>query len=217
MTDYKRQTDIFNPADFSDRHVTIIGLGNIGSHSALALARMGIKNFTIIDFDEVEVHNLASQAYPYIEVGNPKTSSLMVEMRRCNPDVQVEIINEPFQKADVSKLDIVVCAVDSMDTRYEIVELIRERNPFVIDGRMGGGQIEVHAQFAEAWEATLTRDADTDPCSARYISYTSYIIAGAIANTLKRHLLGQRLAKRLLMHVDTWEIITEFYEQANAD
>lgn len=209
---YKRQTDIFNPGDFTERHVTVIGLGNIGSHSALALARMGIRDFTLVDFDEVEAHNLASQAYAHSDVGMAKTASLRDAILALNPDARVQTMTSAFQEVKVERMDIVVCAVDSMDTRYEICALLQDSNPFVIDGRMGGGQIEVHAGYARDWEATLTHDADTDPCSARYISYTSYMIAGAIANTLKRHLLGQRLAKRLLMHVDTWEIITEWHE-----
>lgn len=38
--------------------VGIVGLGSVGSHVAEALARMGFTNITLIDFDQVKVHNL---------------------------------------------------------------------------------------------------------------------------------------------------------------
>jgi hypothetical protein len=72
---------------------------------------------------------------------------------------------------------------------------------------MGGGQIEVHNGSVVDWMETLTASADTDECSARYISYTSYIIAGAIANTLKRLLKSETVSTSMWMHTDTMEIL----------
>ena len=212
---HKRQTAMFNPVDHEARHVTIIGLGNIGSHTTLALTRMGIKNFTLYDFDNVEEHNLASQAYEFPQLGLQKVNALSGLMYRINKEVgAVEHKNDAFRGSEPVK-DILIIAVDSMVERKKIYEqlMATSQNPFVIDGRMGGGQIEVHAQYANDWGATFSDNPDSDPCSARYISYTSYIIAGAIANTLKRYLQGERMTKRLLMHVDTWDVITEWYEQ----
>lgn len=39
-------------------HVGIVGLGSVGSRVAETLARMGFTKFTLIDFDEVQNHNL---------------------------------------------------------------------------------------------------------------------------------------------------------------
>lgn len=205
---------MFDPTVHAERHVTVIGVGNIGSHSAHAIARMGINNFMLYDFDDVEEHNLASQAYVVKDNGNKKVLSLASSILEMNENAEIELKYEAFRGTEEVK-DILIIAVDSMAERRKIQTKLMEsgQNPFVIDGRMGGGQIEVHAQYAKEWADTFVDNPDSDPCSARYISYTSYMIAGAIANTLKRFLQGERMASRFIMHVDTWDMITEWHEQ----
>lgn len=67
--EYSRQMDIFNPETFKTP-VHIIGVGATGSWLALALAKLGITDITIWDFDTIEEHNLPNQAYrtTYTEV-----------------------------------------------------------------------------------------------------------------------------------------------------
>lgn len=211
MTNYKRQTDLFNPADYQDVNVVIVGLGNIGSHTAVALARMGISKFTLVDFDIVEGHNIASQAYYFghAQAETLKVDALETLILNVNPNATIIKKAQSFQTANVyiNENTILVCAVDSMSTRYEICDMIENTGVMVFDGRMGGGQVEVHAQYAKDWRATLTHDADTDPCSARYISYTSYIIAGLLTNTVKRYLCKERYTKRLVIHTNNYDII----------
>lgn len=206
--DYKRQISIFDPEQFENTTITIAGLGNIGSHSALAIARMGLKHFQIWDFDKVEAHNLSSQAYDLDDMSGNKIAACSRKMHLINPVVHVDIHGEPFT-GDKMVGQILISAVDSMEIRREIASKLPD-DVFVIDGRMGGGQIEVWSQLSQDWGKTLTKDGDTDPCGARYISYTSYIIAGLIANQVKRHLLKERIAKKILFHTNTLEIIREF-------
>jgi len=213
MTDYRRQTALFNPAEHKERHVTIVGLGNIGSHTAQAMARMGVKNFTLYDFDTVEEHNLASQAYTVSDLGVLKTTATSLAITALQPGAVVQIVDAAFTgKENVT--DILIIAVDSMVARKEIQEQLNVdgKNPFVIDGRMGGGQVEVRAMMCKQWGDTFSSHPDTDECSARYISYTSYVIAGMITNTLKRVLQNERYTSRIIMHVDTYDIITEWHE-----
>jgi tRNA A37 threonylcarbamoyladenosine dehydratase len=206
---HQRQTAIYNPADHADIHVTVIGLGNVGSHVALALARMGIQKFTLVDFDTVELHNTASQAYEESDarVGLSKVTALKILMDKV---ATTEItLHAKAYDASIAVENITIVAVDTMATRIDISDILRQHYPntHVIDGRMGGGQIEVHQGNVADWTATLTSEADTDECSARYISYTSYIIAGLIANTVKRVLKNQELPTSLYMHTDTLEIL----------
>ncbi len=203
--DYMRQVGMFNPAQHSNVKVTIAGLGNIGSHTALALARMGLSHFTLYDFDTVEEHNLSSQAYLQTDVGRSKVAAITDQIRALNPTATVVGHIAPFTGIEQVG-DILVSAVDSLAVRRMIAEGV-PAGTYVIDGRMGGGQIEVHSQPIDQWLATIPAEADTDACGARYISYTSYIIAGLIANQVKRKLQGEKLATRILMHVDTTELL----------
>jgi cell division GTPase FtsZ len=207
MIDFKRQVAMFDPSKHEAVHAVIVGCGNIGSHTALALVRMGVKRFTLVDFDTVEGHNLSSQAYSWRDKDKYKVDCLEQHILAISPNTQVKKVYKAYQNAGLSLAnEVVISAVDSMQTRREICEML-PLDMFVIDGRMGGGQIEVHAQKVSEWGETLKVEGDADPCGARYISYTSYIIAGLIANTLKRYLQGERYASRTLMHTNTLEII----------
>lgn len=211
MVNFKRQIALFDPSQHEDVHVVVIGLGNIGSHTTLALARMGIKQFTLIDYDTVEEHNLSSQAYTssHSEYGVLKTDALTTLISEIDESISVTRMPFPFleSKCVITADTIVVCAVDSMHTRFAICSMLEESGCMVFDGRMGGGQIELHAQRAKEWRKTLVMVADEDPCSARYISYTSYMIAGVIANAIKRFLQGESYTSRLIMHTDNYDII----------
>ena len=39
------------------KHVMVIGNGGVGSHAAIALARMGICKLTLMDFDVINITN----------------------------------------------------------------------------------------------------------------------------------------------------------------
>ena len=199
---YERQLGMFDPTqyDADSAHITIAGLGNIGSHTALALARMGLRHFALYDFDTVEAHNLASQAYSVRDVGKLKVDAISTQMRALNPAIEIEKRAERY--GGIGGTSILISAVDNLEARREMAAH-SGAGTFVIDGRMGGGQIEVHSQYAPDWAATIPAAADDDPCGARFISYTSYLIAGLIANNVKRHLRGERVAKRILLHADT--------------
>lgn len=212
MIDYKRQIAMFDPSKHEAARVVVVGCGNIGSHSALALARMGVQNITLVDFDTVEGHNLSSQAFRYGDIGREKVEALAEMILQITPQIQITLSNRSYQDSNI-KIDentTLVSAVDSMRTRKAISEMVKDSGCLVVDGRMGGGQIEVHTQRADAWGATLVDEADSDPCGARYISYTSYIIAGLIANNVKRHLQGEAYPYRILMHCDTLELIRHY-------
>lgn len=62
MNDFSRQVNIFKPEEFKTP-IQIIGAGATGSWVALSLAKMGIENMTIYDFDEVGMHNLPNQCF----------------------------------------------------------------------------------------------------------------------------------------------------------
>ena len=60
---YSRQQDII-PADWlAECKVTVVGVGAIGRQLALQLTAMGVSWLQLIDFDTVQISNLASQGY----------------------------------------------------------------------------------------------------------------------------------------------------------
>lgn len=73
--------------------VGIAGLGGLGSSIALALARAGVGNLIIADFDVVEPTNLNRQQYFITQLGKPKTTALKELILNANPYVRVTEYN----------------------------------------------------------------------------------------------------------------------------
>ena len=73
--DFSRQINIFDPNEFNEP-VHIIGCGTAGSWLSLELAKMGIENMTLYDFDEVGMHNLPNQCFTLRDIGKNKAMSM---------------------------------------------------------------------------------------------------------------------------------------------
>ena len=90
--------------------VGIMGLGGLGTVVAGALARIGIGNLILADFDIVEPSNLNRQQYSISQIGMRKTTALKENLLQMNPYIVIktadsrlteESIPEIFRDADV--------------------------------------------------------------------------------------------------------------------
>lgn len=70
-------------------HVAVAGLGGLGSNIAISLARTGVGNIHLIDFDIVEPSNLNRQQYRIKDLGKYKTEALYDEIQEINPFINV--------------------------------------------------------------------------------------------------------------------------------
>lgn len=208
---YKRQTGLFNPATEADATITIAGLGNIGSQTAMALSRLGFTSFNLYDYDTIEEHNLSSQYFSVADVGKLKTEAIVKHMRAVNPAVLPLACPTKYDPKQTTS-GILICAVDTMKARKEFCKTLlkqKDRPELIIDGRMGGGQIEIYTLTTpEEWEKTFTDKPSNDPCSARYICYVSMIISSLIANQVKRYVKKEEYKKNILFHIDTLQLVT---------
>ena len=81
--------------------VAICGLGGLGSAIAIALARCGVGNLPLIDFDRVDLTNLNRQQSDYEFIGMPKPEALEKEIRRFAPYID---ISTDFIKLNVDNI-----------------------------------------------------------------------------------------------------------------
>jgi bacteriocin biosynthesis cyclodehydratase domain-containing protein len=70
--------------------VVVLGVGGLGSWTALSLACCGIGELTLVDGDTVELSNLNRQIlYSQDDIGRPKASVAAAAIERFNPGVSV--------------------------------------------------------------------------------------------------------------------------------
>ncbi len=106
--------------------VAVCGLGGLGSHIAINLARSGVGYLKLIDFDVIEPSNLNRQAYRVSDLGKFKTEALKEQISEINPYISVEIctlkIDEDNLKSLFKDIDIVCEAFDSAIAKAMIAQ-----------------------------------------------------------------------------------------------
>jgi len=181
---YHNQLDIVNPK-FEQTKVVIIGAGWIGSTTCMCLAQMWIKDITVIDYDLVENHNLASQLYKESDIWHPKVAALWWNVKEFT-GIQINPVMEKFKPEHVKDADIVIIGVDNMATRKQVVESLTIKTKRFIDGRMQWQAFELH-MFVPVYENQLymnTRytdeEASPETCTNKSVAFNTYVIAGII-------------------------------------
>nr|BAF74765.1 hypothetical protein [Bacillus subtilis subsp. natto] len=100
-------------------HVTLIGMGGIGSPVADLLVRAGIKNIRCVDGDIVELSNLNRQTlYSEKDIGRLKVEVAKERLQTIDNEVKVECVNETIHSVEQAKQvinnsDFVVVSADS--------------------------------------------------------------------------------------------------------
>jgi molybdopterin/thiamine biosynthesis adenylyltransferase/rhodanese-related sulfurtransferase len=101
----------------------VIGTGGLGSPVALYLAAAGIGRIGLVDYDVVDSSNLQRQIIHGTDrVGTLKVESARDRMLDLNPDIEVEVYNEPFTSENAMRIaadyDILIDGTDNFPTRY---------------------------------------------------------------------------------------------------
>jgi len=137
-------------------HVTVIGVGGVGSWTVEALARSGIGVLTLIDMDDVCVTNTNRQL-PALDgtIGHPKIDVLGNRVREINPECRVECVPMFVTPGNVDSLvphdtHFVVEAVDRTSIKAAILHECRtRRTPVVTVGGSGGRRDPTRLQVAD--------------------------------------------------------------------
>jgi len=126
--------DFLGPEGFErvrSASVTVFGLGGVGCHAAMALARSGIGGLRLVDFDLVTETSLnrIPVAGPD-DCGRYKVDVLAEHMAENCPDTDVRVDRAFFHRDTASVLlapppDIAVDAIDSLNPKAELIRRCR--------------------------------------------------------------------------------------------
>jgi tRNA A37 threonylcarbamoyladenosine dehydratase len=80
---------------FEKAHVLVAGLGGVGSWAVEALARSGIGELTLMDFDHIAVSNVNRQLHAIEDnFGKSKSEAMAERVRQINPSIKLNVIDE---------------------------------------------------------------------------------------------------------------------------
>lgn len=113
--------------------VAIVGLGGLGSNVALWLARLGVGQLLLYDFDKVELSNLNRQYYFLEDVGQYKATALLGHLKAVNPygnyHSRVVRLTEDNLPELLSEAHIVCEALDKPEAKALLVNGVLESFP----------------------------------------------------------------------------------------
>ena len=102
--------------------IGIAGAGGLGSNIALSLARLGVINIKVVDFDIVEPSNLNRQQYYIKDIGDYKVTALkrtFIEVIPIIKKLSKENIKETF-----NDVDIIFEAFDNPECKAELSNIV---------------------------------------------------------------------------------------------
>lgn len=155
---------------------------------------MGIPTIHLIDFDTVELVNLAPQGYLESDLDKLKVDATRTMCQKINSTITVGATPERFTRSLSLSGDYVFCCVDSITTRKFIWEQGGNRAAFFCDGRMNAEVLRILCAYDSRsklhYPTTLFDESEAyvGSCTAQSTIYASNVIAGLMVCQFTRRL-----------------------------
>jgi hypothetical protein len=209
---FSQQDDLFDPAE--SQPVTVIGAGSVGSQVVVMLAKIGCREITVLDGDDIESHNIPMSAYRMADLGKPKVEALQALVEEQSG---LRITAIPRMYAGENLTGTVVACVDTMEARMLLWDRIRD-NPNVgifADTRIAEEYVAVYAvdpcdaRSCEEYGKLLYPSAEAvrPTCGRHGIVYVTSIAASAVCACLTSAWRGGKKSQHFKMLVGSLEQI----------
>ncbi len=184
-------------------HVTLAGLGGIGSHVAFLLSRIRVGSIVLYDGDAVEEANMSGQMYISSDCGMSKVDAAYRMMLSMSSYGQITAFDQIFTASSTLSTKIAICGFDNMDARKtyyyswrRMVDNAKDEDKseyLFIDGRLAAEEFQV---LCITGDDNLSRlryeteylfpgsEADNVVCSYKQTTHIASMIASVIVNLL---------------------------------
>lgn len=128
--------------------VAVFGLGAVGSFATEAIARTGIGNLDLIDFDRVDASNINRQLYALNStIGRKKADIAYERVKDINPQCNVEVKSSFINAQSLEELlsddiDVVVDAIDGLNSKINLIVGARNMGIEVVSSMGAGGRTD---------------------------------------------------------------------------
>lgn len=165
---YCRNKGLIELDVLSKKRVLIVGVGSGGSAIALDLAKAGVGQFALADYDRLELHNLSRHICSINDLGRLKTDAVADAIKGKNPYAIVDKypinINDNLDllEEQICKADIVMACTDNNRSRFNISELLVKHEKIGIFGRAvtraEGGDVFIYRPGSACYFCLLGND-----------------------------------------------------------
>ncbi len=129
-------------------NIAIIGIGGVGSFCTEALARLGIKNITLIDKDVVDITNINRQLIAdTTTVGKLKVDVMKERILKINPNANVTTFPVFLDENNIPSLisknyDYVIDCIDNVNSKVALIEYCYKENIEIISALGTGNKLD---------------------------------------------------------------------------
>lgn len=124
--------------------VLILGVGGVGGYAAESLARCGVNNITLVDYDTIDITNINRQIIAlHSSIGKKKVEVLKSRILDINPNCKVTVLDTFYgnENKDVifsNRLDYIFDCCDTISSKELVIREAVKRNIKIISS-MGAG------------------------------------------------------------------------------
>lgn len=213
----KNQVGLFDPeADYANKKIVIVWAGWSWSVASYYITQMWCTDVTVIDFDDVEIHNTASQFYKQSDIGKFKVDAMKENLLDFNW-IEIKTFNEPYKAEHVIGADIVLALVDNMDVRKHIVDDCFDNDvSTVVETRMSGEEFMIFTfdpfTDRETWIQFWYPQSEVSPevCTMKSISYNTGMLGSLVAKIVKNCLKWERVPFILNMNMSDFTFSSDY-------
>jgi tRNA A37 threonylcarbamoyladenosine dehydratase len=129
--------------------VIIFGVGGVGGYAVEMLARSGVGNITLVDYDKVDITNKNRQIIALDStIGKYKVDVMRDRIFDFYPDCKVTAIKEKLTKDNISSFeledyDYIVDAIDMVSSKVELIKYAHEHNIPIISAMGAGNRLGI--------------------------------------------------------------------------
>ena len=154
--------------NLKNKVILVLGLGGVGGYVTESLARCGIGNLILVDYDKVDITNINRQIIAlHSNIGKLKTECFKERIKDINKECNVKVLNLFYGKDNKDslfneKIDYVIDCCDSLESKKILIEECFKRGIPIISC-MGTGN-KFHP---ELFSITKLKKTEYDPLAKK--------------------------------------------------
>jgi len=202
--DLSRQSKLISSDKIDEINLEVFGVGSVGSHMAILLAKSGFKSIKVYDMDKVERENIGPQAFLFKHLGMQKTEAIK-EMVLESSGVEIETVDGVFTKDSVIVPEpntVYMSLFDSIEARRLIFDKIKNYPVIFLDTRIGRFDKRIYLvdcsnkEDVASYEKSLNIKARSDlECGEKASAYINYQISSLALGNLLNFIHGRTCFK----------------------
>lgn len=130
------------------KSIIVFGVGGVGGAVAHMLARAGVQNLALVDFDKIDITNINRQFVANTKnIGKFKVEEIKNQLEIINPNIKIETFDikyseETANQIDLQNYDYIVDCIDDIKAKKLLILKAKENKISILCAMGAGNRFE---------------------------------------------------------------------------